>query len=115
MDEHGELPQEHPEDEAVKREAERWLWAQLQIGSDMEAFLASDAGRYLKGVALQEISEAVRIFLDHDTRRSIDQVAAAHAKAMRARQSFHWMLEAIQAGRVADYNLRQLDDHEERL
>lgn len=114
MADHADVSDLHPEDDVIQTESERFLLAQATVGADVELFLNSDAGRYLKGVAVQEIGDAVRVFLNHDTHRSIDQVAEAHTKAHRARQSFLWMLEAIQAGRVADYSLRQMDDAEER-
>lgn len=102
----------HPEDGAVEREAERFLFAQFKVGEAVREFLVSDSGRYLQGVAQQEISEAVRTFLTCNPERSADTVAAAHRKAHRARQSFHWMLEAIETGQAAGYQLQRLDDME---
>lgn len=103
---------EHPEDRVIERESERYLFASFQVGESVAEFLRSDAGRYLQGMAEQEIGEAVRTFLNHDTHRSLDQVAQAHVKAQRARQSFIWMLEAIEQGENAEYQLRELDDLE---
>lgn len=112
MVDQSDLSEQHPEDEVIRSESERFLFAEFRVGEDVEQFLNSDTGRYLKGVAEQEIGDAVRVFLNHDTRRSIDQVAEAHTKALRARQAFHWMLEAVAASRAAEYTLRQLDDLE---
>lgn len=102
----------HPEEGAVTRESERFLFAQFEVGEAVREFLVSDQGRYLQGLAEQEIGEAVRTFLTCNPERSHMEIAAAHAKAHRARQSFHWMLEAIEAGQAAEYQLRRLDDME---
>lgn len=99
-----------PESEVVARESERFLMAQCLVGDDVRTFLDSDAGEYLKGVAMQDIGEAVRTFLGAvDLNRSAEQIARAHSKANRARQSFQWMLEAIAQGGAAEYQLEQMD------
>lgn len=103
---------EHPEEGAIRRESERFLFASFTVGSEVEHFLKTDTGRYLQGMAEQEIGEAVRAFLDHDLERNRDLVAKAQVKAMRARQSFHWMLEAVEQAKAAEYQLRELDDME---
>lgn len=105
---------QHPEDEVIQSEAERFLFAEFTIGADVEDFLRTETGRYLQGVAQQEIGEAIRTFLNSNPRRSADQVAQAHASATQARQAFQWMLEAIQSGRAAEFRLREMDDLEER-
>lgn len=103
---------DHPEESAVRRESERYLFASFTVGSEIEHFLKTDTGRYLQGMAEQEIGEAVRAFLEHDLDRNKDLVAKAQVKAQRARQSFHWMLEAIDQGKAAEYQLREMDDLE---
>ena len=102
----------HPEDAVIRSEAERYLFAEFHIGADLEEFLASKTGQYLKGVAEQEIGEAIRAFLNHDLTRNRDLVAHAQVKAQRSRQSFQWMLEAVLAGRAAEHQLREMDDYE---
>ena len=103
---------EHPEDEVIRDESERFLFAEFKVGADLEDFLRSDTGRYLQGVACQEIGTAIRTFLNHDLSRNADLVARAQISANRARDAFRWMLEAVQSGRAAEFHLRQLDDLE---
>jgi hypothetical protein len=106
---------EHPEDQVVRSKSEQFLFAGFAVGEGVSNFLRTDAGRYLQGVAEQEIGEAVHVFLGQvDARRSIEQIAGAHAQAQKARKAFIWMLEAIQAGEAAEYQLRELDDMERR-
>ena len=44
---------QHPEDEVIQSEAERFLFAEFTIGADVEDFLRTETGRYLQGVAQQ--------------------------------------------------------------
>lgn len=103
---------EHPEDSAIRRESERFLLASFAVGEEIDHFLKTDTGRYLQGMAEQEIGEAIRAFLEHDLDRNRDLVGKAQVKAQRAKQSFHWMLEAIEQGRASEHQLRELDDLE---
>lgn len=99
----------HPEDTVIRSEAERYLFAEAQVGIAVEDFLRTDAGRYLKGRAEQDIGAAIATFLDNDLRRNEDVVARAQQKAREARRAFHWMLEAIIEGKQAEHNLAELD------
>lgn len=110
-----DLSQFNPDPETVESQAERFLFASFSIGADIEEFLRTDAGKYLQGVAVQDIAEAIQAFLGAvDVRRSIDEIARAHQKANRARQAFLWMLEAMQQGVQAEYQLKEMDTHERR-
>ena len=104
---------EHPEDAVIRNESERFLFADFSVGEDVAGFLRSDAGRYLQGTAEQEIGESIRTFLGAvSVHRSVEKIAAAHSQAQQSRKAFIWMLEALQAGQAAEYQLRERDDLE---
>lgn len=99
----------HPDDTVIQSQAERYLFAEAHVGIEVEDFLRTDTGRYLKGRAEQEIGAAIDTFLNHDLRRNADVVARAQQKAREARRAFHWMLEAIIDGKQAEHQLAELD------
>jgi len=85
-------------------DAEKYLFAEFELGGEVEDFLKSAVGRYVLGVATQEIQEAVSNMLDEHT------YAAELRKAQRARDAVRWLIEAVQAAKAAELKLRQLDD-----
>lgn len=103
---------EHPQEEVIRSESERILFAQFDVGSEIEDFLRTQQGKYLKGVAEQEIQGAVRTFLHNNPNNQPETVARAWQRAKSAVEAFHWMMEAVQSGRDAEYQLREMDDLE---
>ncbi len=102
----------HPEEDVIQGESERLLFAQFDVGDQMEEFLRSTQGQYLRGVAEQEIQEAVRTFLNNNPQNQPETVARAWQRAKNAKECFHWMMEAVQNGRDAEFQLREMDDEE---
>ena len=103
---------EHPEEEAIRGESERFLFAQFDVGGEIEEFLRSNKGRYIQGVALQEIQDSIKTLLNNNPKNQVETSARAYQQAQSARQAFQWMMEMVQAGRDAEYQLRELDDAE---
>jgi hypothetical protein len=86
---------------------DRVLFAQFQIGGEAEDFLRTDLGKYLQGVAKQEIENSLLQMLSMDS-----PCVELHKKAQRARDAMQWIAEAINAGEAAEMQLREKDAHE---
>lgn len=90
-------------------DAEKYLFAEFSMGSDAEAFLESEIGRYVLGIAQQEIQENVNKLLDENVHFCKDESVK---RAQRARDAIQWLLSAVSAGQEAERKLRDLDAEE---
>jgi len=90
-------------------DAEKYLFAEFKMGSDAEAFLESDIGRYVLGIAQQEIQENVNKLLDEDVHVCKDD---SIKRAQRARDAIQWLLSAVSAGQEAENKLKDMDAEE---
>lgn len=88
-------------------EDDKVLFAQFQLGCAAEEFLQTDLGKYLKGVAKQEIEESLLEMLKQD-----QPCPALHKKAQRAKDAMAWIVETIEMAKAAEYQLREKDSLE---
>lgn len=87
-----------------------YLFAEAKLGIEVDNFLQTDIGRYLKGRAQQEVDEAVNVFLNCDPERSRELIMKAKAKARAAQQVMTWLTEAYNDGMGAVVQLEELGD-----
>jgi hypothetical protein len=88
-------------------EKEREYFARAKLGSDVEAFLQSDVGRYLHGRAKQEVTECQEQALDCNPnswfgRRKLSKL---QTRAATAENFMRWCADAIVDGRSAESQL----------
>lgn len=90
---------------------ERLYFHQAKLGEDVIQWLNSPVGRYLHGVANQEIEE-LRDALekcDPDSRRGKRKIRKLQLKAQAARYFMQWCTEAVQNGEAA---FRQIQEEQ---
>ena len=87
-----------------------YLFAEAKMGVDVETFLSTEVGRYLKGRAQQEVEDATHLFLTCDPERSHEVIKKAKAKAQAAQQVMTWLTEAYSAGMIAIQTLEDIGD-----
>lgn len=82
---------------------ERLYFTQAKLGEDIISWLNGPIGRYLHGVAKQEIEELRTVLetCDPETRRGIRKIRKLQRKADAARYFMQWCTEAIQEGEFA--------------
>lgn len=81
------------------------LFAEAKLGLDADVFLASDVGRYLLGRAEQEI-EAAYLDLERVRAEDADTIRTLQNQIWRAKSIRQWLHEAIEAGNLAEQQLR---------
>lgn len=88
----------------------RTLLAEVQVGIKAEDFLRSDVGRYLRGRARLEADEAMDRLKVHDAtdEKGIRALQNAAGIADRLEQ---WLDEAINGGRNAEEQIKQLESN----
>ncbi|WP_020409812.1 hypothetical protein [Hahella ganghwensis] len=90
-------------------DSEKYLFAEFRLGCDVEDFLKTDVGRYIVGVAKQEIQESITELLNGQTHAPNE---SALYKARRAKDAVHWLLQAVERAKVAETQLRDMDNEE---
>lgn len=88
-------------------DSEKFLFAAFDLGEEAKAFLNSNIGKYLAGVAKQEIEGCFDAFLNHPA-----EVEQLQKNAQRARDAMTWILEAINEGAASEFKLKELDAEE---
>lgn len=76
---------------------EQRLFAEVDLSYKCVDFLRSEVGRYLEGVALQDIKECAVELLDVDS-TDAKAIQAIQLKANSARNFLRWLNEAIAIG-----------------
>lgn len=87
----------------------RELIHQIDFGMQVEAFLGSEVGKYLIGRAEQEVEDATSQLKDADPENP-KLIRDLQSTIKRAESIQYWMAEAIQAGHLAQHQLREQDE-----
>lgn len=90
-------------------EQERLYFSQAKLGVETEQFLKSDVGRFLHGCALQELAEVKDKLLNCNPNRAKGrrEIRELQNRAQQAKRFMRWCAEAIESGRVAEYQLEE--------
>jgi hypothetical protein len=88
---------------------ENRLLGEAQLGIEAEAFMRSQIGRYLVQRAQNEIEEETALLIDADP-DDIKTGRDIRNRIERCRMFLTWMTEAVNVGRKAHEELRELDD-----
>jgi|AntRauTorcE11897_2_1112592.scaffolds.fasta_scaffold14187_2 hypothetical protein len=93
---------------------ERALFAQADLGEQAITFLNSELGRFMRGCAMQDRSEALEALAhpdaDPDKEDGRDKIRDARFKAAVANQFLEYIQAAVNNGEVAFQSLMQLRD-----
>lgn len=94
--------------EADPAEVDKFLFAEVQVGIEVEEFFQTTVGRYFKG----RCEEAVRAFTAQALRATPDPATleAARANAFGAQRAMTFLVEAIVNGRNAESSLKARDE-----
>ena len=102
-----------PQETAVLKSAEEYLFRTAIIGRDMEDFAHSQVGRVLYGRAMEEIIAALEVFLQTDVQRDYQAIVDAQKRVWRAADAMGWIYKTVGEGREAETQLEEtsmLDD-----
>jgi len=84
--------------------------AAVALGLEVEEFLRSNIGRYLMGRAEMEEADAVEEYKQADP-DDLKLMRAIQRRIDIPKRLKQWLEEAVQGGRNAEEQQRQIDDH----
>ena len=97
-------------------EEERSLFAEADLGEQAINFLDSELGRFMRGMAIQDRSEALeslaRPEADPDTDEGRNVIRQSRFKAAVANQFLDYLQSAVNSGEAAYQSLKQLRDED---